>query len=199
MTMLGPLDAEHQLRSLAHSIGGVLDQADDEAEPGSRRWNMLRAGCCAAAAEGACDPHEAKLLTTMALGYLIASEALAPDPHPLLLRAAAEKGLILGPAGVRHKNSTVGVLLAAAAAQHGYASQGDEPMSPDFGWQYPPMPAQRRWVAQRRSGTAEAVSATRTVPAAPRSKGIRKVRIAQEARARARLRAVSRFRHRRGT
>jgi hypothetical protein len=195
--MMSPAQAERVLRDLAHSIGPVLDSVDEEAEPGSRRWHMIRAGICAACVEGAADEHEAKLLAMMAFGYLIASEAMASNPHPLLLRAAAEKGLIVGLAGVRRQHPSVGVLLAAAAAQYGYAAQGDEPMSPDFGYQYPPVPAQRRWVAQRQSGTA-ALGATRTGAGPPRSKGMRRRQIARQARARARQRVVSKFRRKRG-
>jgi hypothetical protein len=193
--MMSPRDAEQVLRDHGHSIGPVLDSVDDEAEPGSRSWHMIRAGACAACAEGATDEAEARMLALMAFGYLIASEIQAPDPHPLILQAAAERGLVIGLAGMRYQHPTVGQILAAAARQYG-AVADDEPMSPDFGYNYPPVPAQRRWVPQR---TAEATSATQDGAGKPRSKGMRKVRIAQEARARARLRAVSRFRKRRGT
>jgi hypothetical protein len=179
-------EAEEFCRTALPVVAVALHEADLTAEPGSAGWTAMRAEIFALAAAQMADPYARDTLLWLAHGEETALQLTGPVEHR---SAEVTAALAAQDAG-----------LLALAAQRGIAGLplgGDEPMSPDFGYQYAPVSPLRLWIPQRPAGAqAAAPGGHQSAPGAPRGKGVRRRRNAS-ARRQARLaRRVQRFRHR---
>jgi hypothetical protein len=179
-------EAEEFARTALPGVAVALREADLTAEPGSAGWTAMRAEIFAMAAGRMADPYARDTLLWLAHGEEVALQLTGPVEHRSAEVSAALTAQDPG--------------LLALAAQRGIAGLplgGDEPMSPDFGYQYAPVSPLRLWIPQRPAGAQAAAPGGTQGGAQPRrGKAAARRRNAQQRRRLARARAVQRFRHR---